>query len=167
MSLVGIGSIAARSPQVLATPVDVWFSEQMRGLVIDGVCAPERAEFAEQIAAFIGEFRGAEQIERNRRGLARIFQHLLSPIFVDGEVPGIIFSTTSPFEHLHRVFSMRRSRPCTSFRATEAPLAASSRELDRPCPRPRLPCQHQTPRSALFGNHGVQPTDTMRTDVLF
>ena len=55
-------------------------------LVIDRVGAPERREFAEQIAAFIGEFRGPEQIDRVGAGLGADLEHLVADL-VDGLIP--------------------------------------------------------------------------------
>ena len=71
------------------------------GLVIDRVGAPERRELAEQIAAFIGEFRGAEQIDGIGAGLGADLEHLVADL-VDGHVPRYLLPLA--VDQLHRIF---------------------------------------------------------------
>jgi hypothetical protein len=71
------------------------------GLVVHGIGAPERPEFAEQISAFIGEFRRSEQIDRVGAGLGADLEHLVADL-VDGLVPGDALPLA--VDQLHRIF---------------------------------------------------------------
>ena len=71
------------------------------GLVVDRVGAPERRELAEQIAAFVGEFRRAEQVDGIGAGLGADFHHLVADL-VDGLVPRDLLPLA--VDQLHRIF---------------------------------------------------------------
>src|ERR1041385_9200134 len=71
------------------------------GLVVGIVGAPERAEFAEQVRAFIGHFGRTEPIDRISAGLAADVGKLVADL-VDGLIP----ADAGPLAvgELHRIF---------------------------------------------------------------
>ncbi len=70
-------------------------------LMVDRIGTPERGELAEQVSAFIGEFRRTEKIHGIRAGLGADLKHLVADL-VDGLIPRDLL----PFaiDQLHRVF---------------------------------------------------------------
>jgi len=69
-------------------------------LVIGVVGAPERAELAKQIRAFVGEFRRSQPIDRIGAGLGADVEQLVADL-VDGLIPGN--SRPLPAGELHRI----------------------------------------------------------------
>src|SRR4051812_40299591 len=126
-------------------------------LVVDRVGAPECREFAEQIAAFIGEFRGAEQIDRVGAGFGANLEHLVAD-FVDGLVPGDLLPF--PVDQLHRVFQAAVAVHEFAHRRT---LGAVRTAVER-----AVPCRLLTDPDAVlnFGDHGAADR-AMRADILF
>ena len=127
------------------------------GLVIDGVGAPERRELAEQIGAFIGEFRRAEQIDGIGAGLGADLEHLVADL-VDGLVPRDLLPLA--VDQLHRIF-----QPAVAMHefAHRSALGAMRTAVDRAVPGRLL----ADPDAVLhFGDHGAADR-TMRADVLF
>ncbi len=127
------------------------------GLVIDRIGAPERREFAEQVAALIGEFRGAQQVDRVGAGLGADLEHLVADL-VDGLIPRDLLPLA--VDELHRGF-----QPAIAVYelAHRGALGAMRPAVDRAVPGRLL----ADPDAVLhFGDHGA--TDrAMRADVLF
>ncbi len=126
-------------------------------LVIDRVGAPERRELAEQIAALIGEFRGAEQIDGVGAGLGADLEHLVADL-VDGLIPRQALPLT--IDQLHRIF-----QPAIAMHefADRGALGAMRAAIDRAIPGRLL----TDPDAVLnLGDHGAADR-AMRADVLF
>jgi hypothetical protein len=127
------------------------------GLVIDGVGAPECCELAEQISAFIGEFRGAEQIDRIGAGLGADLEHLVADL-VDRLIPRQ--ARPLAVDEFHRIFQAAVAMHEFAHRGA---LGAMRAAIDRAIPRRLL----SDPHAVLdFGDHGAADR-TMRADVLF
>ena len=127
------------------------------GLMIDRVGAPERREFAEQIAAFVGEFRGAQQIDRIGARLGADLEHLVADL-VDRLVPRDLLPLA--VDQLHRIF-----QPAVAVHefAHRGALGAMRAAVDRAVPGRLL----ADPDAVLhFGDHGAADR-AMRADVLF
>ena len=127
------------------------------GLVIDRIGAPERREFAEQIAAFIGEFRRAQQVDRVGAGLGADLEHLVADL-VDGLVPRDLLPLA--VDQLHREF-----QPAVAVHelAHRGALGAMRAAVDRAVPGRLL----ADPDAVLhFGDHGAADR-AMRADILF
>ena len=127
------------------------------GLMVDRVGAPERRELAEQIAAFVGEFRGAEQIDRIGARLGADFHHLVADL-VDRLVPRDLLPLA--VDQLHRIF-----QPAVAVHqfAHRSALGAMRAAVDRAVPGGLL----ADPDAVLhFGDHGAADR-AMRADVLF
>src|SRR5258707_8158945 len=126
------------------------------GLVIDRIGAPERPELAEQIAAFIGEFRRSEQIDRVGAGLGADLEHLVTDL-VDGLVPGDALPLA--VDELHRIFQTPVAMDQLTHRRT---LGAVRAAIDRAIPGWLL----ADPDAILdFGDYGAADR-AMRADVL-
>ncbi len=126
------------------------------GLMIDGIGAPERRELAEQIAALVGEFRGAEKIDGVGAGLGADLEHLVADL-VDGLIPRQALPLA--VDQLHRIFQAAVAMHEFAHRRT---LGAMRAAIDRAVPGRLL----TDPDAVLnFGDHGAADR-AMRADVL-
>ena len=125
-------------------------------LVIDVVGAPIGRELAEQIGAFVGEFRGAEPVDRIRSRLLADRLHLRTDL-VDRGLPGDLGPLT--VDQLHRIF-----QPAVAMHelAHRRALGAMRAAIDRRFPAGLLPDPHAFRH---FGDHRAADR-AMRADVL-
>jgi hypothetical protein len=126
------------------------------GLMVDRVGAPERRELAEQIAALVGEFRGAQQIDRIGAGLGADFEHLVADL-VDRLIPRDLLPLA--IDELHRIF---QPAVAVDELAHSRALGAMRAAIDRAVPGRLL----ADPDAVLhFGDHGAADR-AMCADVL-
>ncbi len=126
------------------------------GLVVDRVGAPERRELAEQIAAFVGEFRRAEQIDRVGAGLGADLEHLVADL-ADRLVPGDLLPLA--VDELHRILQPPVAVHQLAHRGA---LGAMRAAIDRAVPAGLLADPHAV---LHFGDHGAADR-AVRADVL-
>ena len=125
-------------------------------LVVAVVGAPERRKLAEDISAFVGEFRRAEPVDRIRPGFLADLHHLVADL-VDGLVP--FDAGPLAIDELHRIF-----QPAIAVHefAHRSALGAMRAAVDRAFPA-RLLADPYAVRN--FGGDGAAD-GTMRADAL-
>ena len=125
-------------------------------LVVVVVGAPERRDLAEEISAFVGEFRRAHPIDRFRPRLLADLHHLVADL-IDGLIPAD--ARPLAIDELHWIFEAPIAVHELAYRSTFGAMRAA---IDRTFPTRLLTDPHAV---GNFGSNGAADR-TMRADAL-
>ncbi len=146
------------------------------GLMIGVVGSPERSELAVEVGSLIGEFGGAEPVDRIRPRLRPDLQQLVADL-VDGLVPGdaVPRAVHKLHREAHATFAehvVAHGRALAAVRATidrTSPSPAPARSTRRwrprqsPCSRRSNACRHSCVSDTVAPGGGGGPALALRT----